>query len=427
MRCDEGTTYNFPAVSLNDNNNKHWEKGITFELQGLPMIHENGYQPGVGARGWYNSAVLSAMLLSVLSSSSNDDNDNDNGGNKEQGQIMRQLLKQDLEQLLQQQANANEKSPTVLEIGAGAIGLVGMTMAWILAHKQQQQMNQDNSDDDDDEREEKSFSLDGSSYLLDDESKVILTDNDQECLTQLQCNVNNVLQSLLEFNSVMEQRVSDRSNNNNEDEEEKDSKQQEDGWSMMSDDAIPFLSVPSIQAQVLDWDDHDVPQEVLTQNKIDFVVGAELAYLRNNCLALQVAKILELNPKAVVWIVQFPRNGWFQVFEQQLRQASPKIQIHKSNPIKVDGQVHELAQSIMPVPVGFGSRDDESLEPHEKHTWLLEDIKALRISIKQEEEKNVQPTVIMDLNERIQQAKRLSQQLNAAQEFSLESHWELGL
>jgi hypothetical protein len=353
MRVDEGTTYWLPALSCaccshgdemnKGNKNKH-RQGITLNLQGLPMIHDNGVQTGVGARGWYNSAVLSAMLI-----------------------LGHEELHQDLQL---------SKNTAVLELGAGAIGLVGMTMAWILS--QQQHSSSSSS-------ESKS------------KSTIFLTDNDPECLEQLERNSESVLRSLQEYHHPMH------------------------GGAQGEESNISMSLLPEITTKFLDWEQHSLSQAVLVEHPIDLVVGAELAYTMNNALALQVAKILELNPNAVVWIVQFPRNGWFQVFQMQLKQKNPNIRIKKISPEQVHDQVHALAQSIMPTPIMGGD---------------LDDIKALRITLaekegKDEEEENdvneISPSLesSFDLTERIRQAQRSSEQLSEEQQDALNSHWDI--
>eukprot|EP00980_Cylindrotheca_fusiformis_P021430 scaffold8288_cov129-Cylindrotheca_fusiformis.AAC.8 len=337
MRVDEGTTYCLPALkcdccfSDDDKNvpssSTSAQREITLDLQGLPMIHDDGVQTGVGARGWYNSAVLSAMMI-----------------------LGHEEMHRDLK--LQSKPNMS-----VLELGAGALGLVGMTMAWILSQNHQQVSA----------------------------SKVLLTDNDPECLQQLDRNVESVFASLQDYH---------RSMNSMEHGEE-------------SKSCMPLL--PEITTSLLDWDDHNVDQAALMGHEIDLVVGAELAYTTNNSLALQVAKILELHPKAVVWIVQFPRNGWFQVFQMQLKQKNPNICIHKIAPDSVHDEVHTLAQRIMPTPIMCGN---------------LNDIKALRITLQEEEVKKEPKTASFDLAEQIRQAQRTSEHLHQEQVDALDSHWD---
>mmetsp|Transcript_35506 Transcript_35506/g.86066 ORF Transcript_35506/g.86066 Transcript_35506/m.86066 type:complete len:493 (+) Transcript_35506:157-1635(+) len=492
MRTDEGTKYSLPGLVHNDPDQaKYWKRGITFDLQGLPMIHEDGVQTGVGARGWYNSAVLSAMLLLFSSSSSStsasiSSSSSDPATDSNNNTIMGDLLRQDMINLMKQQEIPNQKNPTVLEIGAGAVGLVGMTMAWILSHKQLDTPAGGGTEDSDGgggttsgggatstagtststSTEETTTDVEDDAgdddmvmhHLRQQMSKVILTDNDQECLTQLQCNVTSVLRSLLEFNSVMHKdggSTSAKSNGNNiksgEDSKEEQQEEHHSPWSALSNQEIPFLSLPSIQTKILDWDDHAIDQDVLVNHKIDFVVGAELAYTHNNCCAMQVAKILELNPRAVIWIVQFPRKGWFQVFQMELQKAMPNIVIQKMDPTNIHTKVHQLAQSIMPMPCGMGSnRGNEDTASHQQFSQNLEDIKALRITRKQqtsttgvgeqqqqqgEATKTTQGETtatsnkgpkLFDLKEQIQQAKRSSQLLNDTQEFALDSHWEIG-
>jgi len=76
----------------------------------------------LGVQGWYASAVLSSLLLLDW---------------------QHPLLKEDLTRLVNASPLIGEDSKhqitTVLELGSGTISLVGMTMTWILAQKQQQQ------------------------------------------------------------------------------------------------------------------------------------------------------------------------------------------------------------------------------------------------------------------------------------------------
>ena len=303
---------------------------ITFNLHGLPLIHDDGTQTGVGATAWYGSAVLSSMLL-----------------------LGCEQMHQDLCMSKISKQQRRTRGINVLELGSGAIGLAGMTMAWILAQqqqKQQQHIQNIGCSDEDEQGEEKleedSFhSSNGSTNSISSTNKVFLTDCDEEVLEQLQINASEVTEQLQQhfgFSSLKE-----KDNNNN------------------------YNNIPKLHATTLDWEEHDQVQAVLMENKIDVVVGAELAYTSNNCLALQVSKILRLNPHAVVWILQKPRSGWFQVLQMELKKidndnTTKTISIEKYNPqTHFDPHVIELAQSIMPTPELY--RD-------------INDLRAIRIS-----------------------------------------------
>ena len=69
---EEIVLYSFPAFdsSANDttNGDEKWPP-LVLELVPLPLLSEDFEQMPVGARGWYASAVLSAMMLLSCSSS----------------------------------------------------------------------------------------------------------------------------------------------------------------------------------------------------------------------------------------------------------------------------------------------------------------------------------------------------------------------
>jgi hypothetical protein len=269
---------------------------VTLKLEQLPLLTEEGDQTPIGARGWYASAVLSAMLLCghdtlhqdiFRPSSSVDDNTNNNADNVE-----------------------NLHQPTMMiELGSGVLGLVGMTLAWIMAQRG-----------------------------CGPSTTIVMTDYDTEVLHQLDQNVKETKRRLDEY---------------------------------FGEDAE--TRVPQLDLAHLDWNEYDQDQPLLMRRRqpatndddnnddnnddhqeerlysISFVCGAALVYTEETvACADQVAKILQLHPQAAVWVVQWPRKGWFHVFQLQLQQKH-HCHIEKFSPSQdIHPYIHELAKTFMP-------------------------------------------------------------------------------
>jgi hypothetical protein len=279
---------------------------VTLKLEQLPLLTEEGEQTPIGARGWYASAVLSAMLLcghetlhqDIFHPSSSDNNyysNNNNNGNVER---------------LHQRT-------MMIELGSGVLGLVGMTLAWIMAQKGC-----------------------GSS------TKIVMTDYDTDVLQQLDKNV-------------------------------KETKRRFDEYFGGDEDDAGERRVPLLESAHLDWNEYDQEQPLLLTRRnvkdgdnnstgesnhdyndddnaerpytISFVCGAALVYTEDTvACADQIAKILNMYPQATVWVVQWPRKGWFHVFQLQLQQKY-HCRIEKFSPTKdIHPYIHELAQMFMP-------------------------------------------------------------------------------
>lgn len=265
---------------------------LTLELEQLPLLTEDGDQTPIGARGWYASAVMSAMLLCGHDTLHKDvfRGTNDKNGQKRM----------------------------IIELGSGVIGLAGMTLAWIIAQHDLQRYG--DSDDG-----------------LQVDTKIVMTDYDDIVLRQLETNVQETKKRLRQY---------------------------------FGERASRF--VPEMEAAHLDWNDYDQDQPLLMQTaeldpdkgsldengkepySVTFVCGAALVYTEETeACADQVAKILQLHPQAVVWLVQWPREGWFQVFQMQLKQKH-QCRIQKFSPVSdIHPHIHELAQQFMPPQIAL--------------------------------------------------------------------------
>jgi len=302
------------------------------------LLTEDFQQTPIGARGWYASAILSAMMLTSNRSGSrvtknNIDVADDNNCKYECYSVPKgiDLLRDDLKRACAIPSSTNEKQNNsntnniLLELGSGTIGLTGMTMAWIAAqhrldtHKKQQQHKQQQT------------------YL---KNKVVLTDYDGDCLAQLEQNAVGVRQKLREYFSVS---TDENKNNMNNGYDSVNIDTDNDNDLIKKNDDV----VPEIDVLRLDWNEYDRYQSPISpysnnddngicasssseqklknnnlngnRNNISFVSGAALVYTEATAVcADQVSKILQLHPDCIVWVVQWPRNGWFDVFRQQL-------------------------------------------------------------------------------------------------------------
>jgi len=387
---EEIVLYSFPAFdsSANDttNGDEKWPP-LVLELVPLPLLSEDFEQMPVGARGWYASAVLSAMMLLSCSSSGGvgvevgvgiDKNDSTNT-NIESSSSSRNvskgidLLREDLQRACASPTSTHTSSNNVfLELGSGTIGLAGMTMTWIVAqHRHNIKQKQS---------------------LSHPKNKVVFTDYDHDCLKQLERNAIGVRRKFREYFSTLlgGDNDDDDDNANGVDNSDKD---------LINDDGI----IPEIEVLHLDWNEYDKDQSpILPENNsnsndvdvdvdddvdvdvndhynISFICGAALVYMEATAAcADQVAKMLRLNPNAVVWVVQWPRDGWFNIFQQELlstryrRNEDLKIDVQKfgpmSSPELFSNEVRQLAQTLMP----------ETMQ--QESQMNIKDLRAIRIT-----------------------------------------------
>jgi hypothetical protein len=366
---DENVLYSFPAFNSFDTDNGDGNEmmpPLILELIPLPLLSENFEQMPVGARGWYASAVLSAMMMlsynsihwnDDLGARSDTDKDNcsnlknlDNNNSDSRMMSGTDLLREDLKRAC---AGSNRGTTSTirtknnnvfLELGSGTVGLAGMTMAWIIAqHERNNNKIQDSSNS---------------------RNKVMLTDYDHACLEQLELNAVGVRRTFREYFSA----------------------------NGSKDDDIDNVSngiIPDIDVVHLDWNEYDQDQspifpenknidDDIHHNNISFACGAALVYTEDTAACVdQVAKILRLHPKSVVWVVQWPRGGWFNIFQQELlsrryKSEGLKIDVHKfgpsSSPDMFSTEVQQLAQKLMPATM------------QQESQMTIKDLRAIRIA-----------------------------------------------
>jgi hypothetical protein len=301
------------AATDDDDKNNHddqlYHPCISLELVPLPLLTDELEQTPIGAQGWYASAVLAAMLL-----------------------CGHETLHRDLLGPLQTTTTTTTKTTTstsVMELGSGTLGLGGMTMAWILAQYRYHQHTYTTSHDQ---------HHPNPSQMV--QCKVVMTDYDPDCLAQLENNAGSVRQTLKEY---------------------------------FPHDASECI--PDIVVEHLDWNEYDQDQSLLmgngndskdlsivttgnddatytinsinSKNTIHFVCGAALVYTEETAAcADQVGKILLQNPQAVVWVVQWPRKGWFHVFQMQL-ERNYGCTVTKYVPTDIHPNIHTVAQTLM--------------------------------------------------------------------------------
>jgi hypothetical protein len=245
-----------------------------------------GISSPLGAQAWYGSALLSALLL--LSPTPE----------------------------LAEALSSFRASPLIaLELGSGAVGLSGLTLACVLGHHSNNStkyLNDSNNDP-----------------TLDDEpgpstTRVVLTDNDTLVLRQLKANVQSAKQQFAEN--------------------------------------YPELVLPEVEVRSLDWNDAKAVSAAVgtgpATNAVRLVIGSELVYTAENARACAdtVLTILRDNPRALVVVVQVTdRAGWNTVFVPALAEAEG-IRIRTD---VADVHLHDLASTLVPMggtmdPFDFG-------------------------------------------------------------------------
>ncbi len=345
----ENVLYSFPAFNgVND------EKmpPLVLELIPLPLLSEDFEQMPVGARGWYASAILSAMMILSYGTIATKDGESlvvDEGSDINTITRGIDFLGEDLKRAC---ASANSSSTDTinnvfLELGSGTIGLAGMTMAWIVAqHK---------------------HNATKTNELSKSRNKVVMTDYDFDCLEQLERNAVGVRETFGEyFSSIGSERLSSPDEKSTHKGIIPDINVAHLDWTEYNQDQSPILS------------ERNVADDNIHRNIISFACGAALVYTEDTAAcADQVAKILRLNPKSVVWVVQWPRGGWFSIFQQELLSTKFKsedleIRVQKfgplSSPDMFSTEVQQLAQQLMP-----GSMQQEA-------QMNIKDLKAIRIT-----------------------------------------------
>ncbi|VEU40833.1 unnamed protein product [Pseudo-nitzschia multistriata] len=361
----KNTSYSFPAlesIGFAQTVDKAGKQlPLVLELIPLPLLSENNEQMPVGARGWYASAVLSAMMMVACSRNSNGGREGESGegvlpndgsdSRDSSGSRGIDLMREDLKRAfthsnLKVAKTGRNDDNIFLELGSGTIGLSGMAMAWILAQLQQK-----------------------TSLLQEDIScsnnKVVLTDYDEMCLKQLERNAEGTRQALSRYFSESE------FSNECGDGKENHNASANKNTSANGNNRI----APDIDVAHLDWNEYDQDQSPVLWDKdnsssgdgadesnqrgiVSFACGAALVYTEaTSSCANQVAKLLRLHPQCVVWVVQWPRGGWFSVFQQELtskRNERDGLQIRvekfgpESSPELFSDEIQGLASTLMP-------------------------------------------------------------------------------
>lgn len=366
--CEENISYSFPAFNSFENgvNSNKKMPPIVLELIPLPLLSETHEQMPVGARGWYASAVLSAMMMLSCDSIGRDDIgsqsstfesdcagiENPNNDNSSESRVKKgtDYLREDLKRACTGTNGAtsgtNRAENIFLELGSGTIGLAGMTMAWIVAqHERNTRKRQDTTNQ---------------------TNKVMLTDYDPICLGQLERNAVGVRQTFREYFSAIGFKDGNTDNETN------------------INNIVPLIDVAH-----LDWNEYNQDQSpIFPENEnadndihcncIQFACGAALVYTEDTAACVdQVVKILRLHPKSIVWVVQWPRGGWFNVLQQELlstRYKSEDLEIAvqkfgpSSSPDMFSTEVQQLAQKLMP----------EAMQ--QESQMNIKDLRAIRIT-----------------------------------------------
>ena len=335
----ENDLYSFPPFDSFHGESQSKTPPLVLELIQLPLLSESFEQMPVGARGWYASAILSAMVMMSYYGSSNQGLGDSASKMTKGTDFLREDLGRACSSMLRSKANDGYKSNVFLELGSGTIGLGGMTLAWIAAQHEHNAVK----------------SKDAATRR----NKVVMTDYDHDCLEQLERNAVGVRKAFREYFSAIGSNDTD----------------------IVDNDIIPDIGV-----EKLDWTEYDQDQSPLLpdganiddENSISFVCGAALVYMEDTAACVdQVAKILKRHPKAVVWVVQWPRDGWFSIFQQELQSSKFRsddlnIQVQKfgptSSPDMFSEEILLLAQKLMPG------------NTHQEVEMNIKDLRAIRIT-----------------------------------------------
>ncbi|CAB9504541.1 expressed unknown protein [Seminavis robusta] len=264
-------TYNIP-----------WRANASTTLKLSPLPDQNGIWSPLGAQAWHASSLLVAYLL--------------------QNTILRKDVSSQgslLTKYLDWWFHSGDKQYgfTALELGSGAVGLVGIVLGLILGDCYQATRSLQQGD------ENISATI----------PRVILTDNEPNVLSNLQQNVVNT-QAMLP----------NKTGRN-----------------------LALLDVEN-----LDWGDEFILPSSLQQSSggLQLVVGSELVYTHATAKACAqvVLSILDHSPNVLVFILQVTdRDGWNNVFLPKLREKEHLQVISEEDGIH-DSDLHELAMTLIP-------------------------------------------------------------------------------
>jgi hypothetical protein len=190
-------------------------------------------------------------------------------------------LRECYNRILAKDSEPDTSSFKAIELGSGAVGLPGISLGWML-----------------------------SKWRCN--ARVLLTDNDSQCLAQLEANVQSCLQQ----------------------------------WQ----NEQPFLQDDLLTVHYLDWGDgiESLRSTLSGMQRVDLVIGSELVYNPVNALACYsvVESMLQAFPGVLVIIVQVvERDGWKNVFLSNL-QSNPAILVHEAS---IPLAIHEAAAKLVPM------------------------------------------------------------------------------
>jgi Lysine methyltransferase len=248
---------------------------ITLQLSPL-RDHEGIWSP-LGAQAWH----ASSLLVAYLSQSTILDD----------GYHPRTLLSKHLDSWSPDPANV--AAFVALELGSGAVGLVGLVLGLVLGDCLSRGKFEDKSNT--------------------PVPCVMLTDNEPSVLKNLQENVTRTLE----------------------------------GWRRSSEE-FGGRRLPECHVEHLHWDDK-LP-EILEAQSLQLVVGSELVYTQDTAQACAkvVLAILDQHPDALVFILQVTdRDGWTNVFLPTLQEKDNVQMISEVEAIQ-DSDLHQLAATMIP-------------------------------------------------------------------------------
>ena len=285
-------TYHIPwrnSPESDGNDSSRSDNVLKLRLSPLPD-HEGIWSP-LGAQAWYASSLLVAYLLQENNFGAED---------TQETSILSSYLKAHFFREEDESSDGLISPPidqfTALELGSGAVGLVGITVGLILA-----QLG-------------KSRKTDGENKIkgmTNNVPHVIMTDNDPDVVGHLKYNVDNTMLRLQEENKG--------------------------------------ISLPRFRVEELDWNHYDNNSLLSGQTtKIQLVVGSELVYTNDTAQACAkvVLALLTQHPDALVFILQVvDRDGWTNEF-------LPTILKHGNFVVKEESiqnsELHDVASSIIP-------------------------------------------------------------------------------
>jgi hypothetical protein len=286
-------TYHIPWInSQKSDGNDSSRTDNVLKLRLSPLPDNEGIWSPLGAQAWYASSLLVAYLLQGNILDAED---------TQVTSILSRYLKAHFSEEDYESSEGVISPPieqfTALELGSGAVGLVGITLGLILAQlRKSRKMGEENK----------------TKGMATNVPHVIMTDSDPDVLGHLKCNVDNTVLRLQEENKEI---------------------------------LLPTM----FSVEELDWNNFDNNSLFSSQNtKIQLVIGSELVYTNDTAQACSkmVLALLTQHPNALVYILQVvDRDGWTNQF-------LPTIAKHSNLVVKEESiqnsELHDVASSIIP-------------------------------------------------------------------------------